>query len=165
MKHKQVKIGQIVRPFKVSGELKVKCFTDIPKERFKVGRSIILKAKDRDIETKILSFRMHQDHALITVEAIPDRNEAEKYRFIIIEQVVEADPTRITLSDLEGCQLLNFNEPIGIVTQALSYPASTVLRVKLNQGKEVMIPYIDQFVKHVDMEKQMIYCELIEGFI
>jgi 16S rRNA processing protein RimM len=165
MKQKKVKIGQLVRPFKVLGELKVKCFTDIPQERFKVGRTIILKTKDRDIESKILSFRMHQDHALITCDAIPNRNEAEKFRFVIIEQIVEVDPSRITLSDLEECQVYNFNELIGVVSQALSYPASTVLRVKLNQGKEIMIPYVDQFIKDVDLEKKIIYCELIEGFI
>jgi 16S rRNA processing protein RimM len=165
MKQKKVKIGQIVRPFKVLGELKVKCFTDIPQERFKVGRTIILKTKDRDIESKILSFRMHQDHALITCDAIPSRNEAEKFRFVIIEQIVEVDPTRITLSDLEECQVYHFNELIGVVSQALSYPASTVLRVKLNQGKEIMIPYVDRFIKDVDLEKKIIYCELIEGFI
>jgi 16S rRNA processing protein RimM len=165
MKHKRVKIGQIVRPFKVLGELKVKCYTDIPQERFKVGNTIILKSKDHDIETKILSFRMHQDHALITCDAIPDRNEAEKFRFVIIEQVVEVDPTRVTLSDLEGCQVFNFNESIGVVTQAMSYPASTILKVKLHEGKEIMIPYVDRFVKHVDLETMSIYCELIEGFL
>ena len=40
MSKKQIKIGQIVRPFKILGELKVKCFTDIPQERFKVGSTI-----------------------------------------------------------------------------------------------------------------------------
>jgi 16S rRNA processing protein RimM len=165
MKQKQVKIGQIVRPFKVLGELKVKCYTDIPQERFKVGNTVILKTKDRDIETKILSFRMHQDHALITCDAVPDRNEAEKYRFVIIEQVVKVDPSRITLSDLEGCQVFNFNESIGVVSEALSYPASTILKVKLNQGNEIMIPYVDRFVKKVDLETMSIYCELIEGFL
>lgn len=165
MSKKQIKIGQIVRPFKILGELKVKCFTDIPQERFKVGSTIILKYLNQDIETKVLTFRMHQDHALITCDHIKDRTEAEKYRFVIIEKCVEVDPKRITLSDLEGCTVFNFKESIGVVTQALSYPAQNIIRVKLHDGREIMIPYVDQFIKEVDIQTSTIHCELIEGFL
>jgi len=165
MKQKRVKIGQIVRPFKVKGELKVKCFTDIPQERFQVGKTLILKVNQQDVETKVLTFRMHQDHALISVEGINDRTQAEQYRFVIIEQMVEVDSNRITLSDLEGCEVMNYNESIGVVSSALSYPAQTILRVKLHNQKEIMIPYVDQFVKNVDLSVSKIYVELIEGFL
>lgn len=165
MNKKQVRIGQIVRPFKISGELKVKCFTDLPQERFKVGSAIILKYLDKEIETKVLTFRMHQNHALITCDQIKDRNEAEKYRFVVIEKLIDADPLRITLHDLEGCVVYNFSESIGVVTQALVYPAHNIIRVKLHDGREIMIPYIDQFVKKVDLQTSIIHCELIEGFL
>jgi 16S rRNA processing protein RimM len=165
MSKKQIKIGQIVRPFKISGELKVKCFTDIPQERFKVGSTIILKYLNQEIETKVLTFRMHQDHALITCDHIKDRTEAEKYRFVVIDKKVDVDPKRITLSDLEGCIVYNFNESIGVVIQALSYPAHNIIRVKLHDEREIMIPYVDQFIKKVDVESSTIHCELIEGFL
>lgn len=165
MKQKRIKIGQIVRPFKVSGELKVKCFTDIPHERFKVGNKVILKLPQHDVETIIMSFRMHQEHALITCDAIVDRNQAETVRFVIIEQIVDVDPQRITLADLEGCRVYNYEESIGVVSQAISYPAHSILKVTLHNGKSVLIPYVDSFVKKVDLERSSIYCELIEGFL
>ena len=90
---------------------------------------------------------------------------SEKYRFVIIEKCVEVDPKRITLSDLEGCTVFNFKESIGVVTQALSYPAQNIIRVKLHDGREIMIPYVDQFIKEVDIQTSTIHCELIEGFL
>lgn len=165
MKQKPIKIGQIVRPFKIAGELKVKCFTDIPHERFKVGNKVILKTPQHDVETTIMSFRMHQNHALITCDAITDRNQAETVRFVIIEQMVAVDPKRITLHDLEGCTVHNYGVAIGTVAQAMAYPAQTLLSVKLYNGKTILIPYVDSFVVKVDLQSATIWCELIEGFL
>ena len=50
-------------------------------------------------------------------------------------------------------------------SSALSYPAQTILRVKLHNQKEIMIPYVDQFVKNVDLANSKIFVELIEGFL
>ena len=67
------------------------------------------------------------------------------------------------ISDIVDCEVYNNGTYIGKVTDVYQ-GAQAIIGVDVN-GKKVMIPYIDAFVKNKDIEHKRIDVSLIGGFL
>jgi 16S rRNA processing protein RimM len=54
---------------------------------------------------------------------------------------------------------------IGELTDVIQNTAQSVLEVKTAEGKEVLIPAVDAFMRNIDEEGRLIEVELIPGFL
>ena len=69
-------------------------------------------------------------------------------------------------SDLINCDVISQNNiNIGKVIKVEEYSANQTLRIKLENGKDLLLPFVKAFIKKVDIENKAIYVELIEGMI
>jgi len=76
-----LRVGRVVKPHGIDGELVVQPATDIPEERFDRGTSLTVTGGNSDCSSLMVSnFRWHQERILLETREINDRNEAEKYR-------------------------------------------------------------------------------------
>ncbi len=159
---KKLKIGKIANTHGIKGELKVISDSDFVEDRFAVGNTIIL---DDGLEVEVTSFRLHQDNVLITINNLDDINLVEKYKNMDVYFDLSKIPARkegFYLFQLEDLDVYMDNEKVGKVVE-VSKPSQTVLRIQL-KDREILLPYVDAFVKKVDLENNKIHINLIEGF-
>ncbi len=165
---KKTKVGQIVRPFGLKGEVKVKLYTDFPEERFSVRMPLFLSTAKEDVDVTVASFRMHQGFALVSFEGKPSIDDIEVYRnceLSIDESRIEHDEDEVYFFDLIDCSVVDENGVLlGIISEVIDSPAHAIIRVK-REGKDLLIPYVDAFVVDEDMDKKKITVRLIEGML
>lgn len=160
-----VRIGKIVNTHGIKGDLKVQIHTDFVEERFKKGQMIYIDYQGMKIEKVIYHARMHKNHILIAFDDELDINLVEKYKGCSIYAQKEEellDEGEFYVSDLIGLDVYNYGKHIGKVKDVRLYDHHDILVVE--GEKDVMIPYVDAFVKEENLDKGQIFVELIEGF-
>ena len=160
-------IGQIVNTFGVKGFVKVKPFTD-DLERFEELESIlVIKNKDM-IEMKIEEVKYQKNMVLLKLEGIDDMTMAEKYKGCYIK-IHRKDARKLPegtyfIADLIGASVYTEEgELLGKVDDIYNNKSSDIYVVKNELGKQILLPGIDEVIKHVDIENEKIIVHLLEG--
>lgn len=162
----KVTIGKIVNTHGIKGELKVKSMTDFEEARFAKGNHILLEYQGRMIDVTVLKYRYHKGHILLTLDGMQDINLVEKYKGCLLyadKDLDLLDEGEYYVTDLIGCEVYNYGQLIGKVSDVLLYDHHDVLVVE--GSKRIMIPYVDAFILSEDIDQKRIDVELIEGFI
>ena len=165
-----IKIGALIKPFGLKGEMRVYSMTDFPEERFSKGKTVYLNTEKGKEAFKIATYRVHKDEPLIRFEGHQDINLIEKYSKAEIEvkksdlhKLNEGEYYFFELKDLEVIdQKANI---IGTVLRVEEGAANNVLRVITPENKEVLIPYVPAFIKKVDLTAKRIIINVIEGLL
>lgn len=162
---KEVRLGKIVRAFGIKGEVKVALDTDLPEKRFVVGNVIHATLNQSKIDLVVKSFRMHQNHALVTFEGYNSIDDVSELVMTTLSTVIETDhEDRVAFFDLVGCSVIEKDNVIGTIIEVLDYPAHAVLKVKTD-SKTVLIPYVDAFILDVEPDKKIVTIQSIEGLL
>jgi 16S rRNA processing protein RimM len=165
---KKIKIGQIVRPFGLKGEVKVKLFTDFPELRFAIKTPLFLSTAKGDIDVVVASFRMHQGFALVSFEGKSTIEDIEIYRnseLFIDESRIEHGDEDVYFFDLIDCTVVDeVGNHLGTISEVIDSLAHAVIRVS-REGKDILIPYVDAFIIDEDMDEKKITVRLIEGML
>lgn len=150
----RVVVGRLGRPHGIRGEVTVEVRTDEPELRFAPGSSVFLSSgKSILIET----IRWHQNVLLVKFEKINDRNDSETLRGNLVE--VEVDDLDLPEDDDEfydrqllGLNVIEDGQQIGKVEDVLHLPGHDLLSIRLADGKEMLLPFVEQFVPDIDLE-------------
>src|SRR5699024_1463357 len=154
-------VGEIVNTHGLKGEVKVKRITDF-EERFHVGSTVYIKRGSLDfIPLKVDGFRKHQQFDMLhfegydTIESVATIKG--KQLFIKEEQLTELLPGEYYYHEIIGCKMYTVdNDYIGEIEAILSPGANDVWVVKDVEGKEILIPYIDDVVKKIDVDQKQV---------
>ena len=96
-----------------------------------------------------------------------DINLVEKYKncdiFISKDDIPLLSKGQYYFFQLKGCQVYHDNQFIGLV-KSVESGYQTILRIQ-NKDKEVLIPYVDSFIKSVDIDSNRIDVDVIEGML
>ncbi len=164
-------IGQIGKPFGLKGELKVMPYTSFIKERYCKGRKLLLenkKTKESFID-EIVSVRFGEKQTLIKLSSISTIEEAEAiYGFEIYMDKSDAPMPEgsYRIADLLNCQVIDENgSKLGIVKDVLSYAPKSTLRVEREKKKDFFVPFVDDFLIDVDIEKKTIKIKVVPGML
>lgn len=165
-----VKLGTIIGSFSLDGTLKVISTTDFAKERYKPGNTIYLFNKEKEyMELTVVSFRMNGKLDFVKVNEITTKEEAESYKgcdLLFNKEEASLPKGYYHFADLEGCEVfLEDSTSIGKVIKVEEYPAQNTLRVKTNDKKEILIPFVNAFIIKVDINNKKIIVRLIEGML
>ena len=141
----RLKVGKIVNTHSLRGEVKVISSTDFEEERFKKGSKLLI--------TRIDSI-----------------NEAEKFKNLQLkvdsENISELEENEFYFHEIIGCRVFDENNMLlGEVVEILTPGANDVWVIKGENGKEILIPYIADVVKNVDVQNKKIDIEIMEGLI
>lgn len=159
-----LEIGKIVNTFGIKGELKVVSESEFIDDRFATGN--ILYLGDEKTAVKVKSFRIHKGNVLLMLADTRDINDVLQY----VDQTVYADVESIEQLDhgfylfqLKGLNVYHQDECIGYVVDAYK-TVQTLIKVNLGD-KEVLIPFVDAFIKDVNLDENRIDIEVIEGLL
>lgn len=164
----KIVIGKIVGTHGLKGELKIRSNSDFANERFKKGNEIIIKYQNQDIKHQIITTRIHKGNYLVSFKDNQDINLVEKYIGSLVyankdKELLDEDEYFYT--DLIGLRVISTDgQEIGPVTSIYDNSRHDILNIDYH-GKNVAIPYVDAFIKEVDLEKETIIVELIKGLI
>lgn len=165
-------VGKIVNTQGIKGEVRVISTTDFPEKRYKKGNNLFLFLPKvvTPIQLTIKSHRRHKNFDLLLFEGYENINDAEKLRDGILKvpesQLGELDEGEFYFHEIIGCLVFTkHGEEVGKITEILTPGANDVWVVKGKNGKEVLIPYIDDVVKKVDVKEKIILIDPIEGLL
>lgn len=67
--------------------------------------------------------------------------------------------------ELIDLKAFNGEDYIGQITGIENYGSDDLLKIKLKTGKEILVPYINEFIKDINLTNKTIHLNLIEGFL
>ncbi|MCR5079456.1 MAG: ribosome maturation factor RimM [Bacilli bacterium] len=155
----------------VRGEFKAYCLTDFPKERLKKGRSyFFFNEKTQESSSFTLhSWRDASPFLILKFDAIDTIEQAEQYLGLFLA-IPKEDATlpdnHYFISDLIGCKAYSDEgAELGEVIDVFSYSPINNLRIRKEGRKDIQVPFLDEFVKEVDIASKKVVVHLIEGML
>ena len=167
----RLKVGKIVNTHSLKGEVKVISSTDFEEERFKKGSKLLITRGNQLIREVIVeSYRNHKNFLLVKFEGIDSVEEAEKLKNLQIkidsDEVEELEENEFYFHQIIGCQVFDENDRnLGEIIDILTPGANDVWVIKGEEGKEILIPYIEDVVKQIDITNKKVNIEVMEGLI
>lgn len=165
-------VGKLVNTHGVKGEARIISKTDFREERYKPGNKLFLFMPDSDdsIELTVKTHRIHKSFDLVTFEGYENMNEIEKMKGGILKvpesQLTELEEDEFYYHEIIGCTVTTLaGDEIGKVREILTPGANDVWVIKGKGGKDVLIPYIEDVVKKVDVKEKSIIIDPIEGLL
>lgn len=165
---KYLNVGKIVTTHGIKGEVKIKVETD-DLSRFDKGSKLYLGKDEKHIQKEIIidNARNQKDMILLSFNKITNINDVLEY--VGLNLYVDIDEVRedgeIYYDDLIGCNVLVNDNVIGVVEDVMEVPQGEILRIKKQNGKTALVPYVDEFIEEVDIDKKEIIINPIEGLL
>lgn len=159
-----IAVGRVLRPWGLRGDLKVQSLTDFP-ERFDPGSRLWLAERERTVERS----RSQTGALYVKFSGIADATDAERYRGLLIE-VPEAALPPLDVNEFYHHQLVGLRvtlgdgEDLGTVREVLATGGNAVLVVDGPRG-EVLLPFIEDVVRSVNLTEGVVTAELIDGLM
>ncbi|GKS80886.1 ribosome maturation factor RimM [Ligilactobacillus pabuli] len=162
-------VGEIVNTHGIRGEVKVLATTDFAAERFAPGEILYVKqGSQKPVKLTVKSHRQHKQFDLLTFEEITNINEAEQYKGSQL-QVTEQQQTPLEDGDYYYRQIIGLevysleDELLGKISEVMETGANDVWVVRRPNGKEVLLPAIKDVIQKVDLDKQRVIVDWLEG--
>ncbi|MFH5877879.1 ribosome maturation factor RimM [Arthrobacter sp. NA-172] len=151
----QLQVARIGKPHGIRGEVTVQVLTDAPGDRFVPGTEFVVEPAKAGPLT-ISSARWNKDILLLGFEEISTRNQAEEIRgaklFIETEELDEDDDEGWYEHELVGLDARVGSESVGKVTGLNTMPVQDLLVIEGTDGKEILVPFVDEIVPEVNIE-------------
>ncbi|MCM3782989.1 ribosome maturation factor RimM [Neobacillus mesonae] len=163
-------VGKIVNTHGIRGELKVLPLTDFPEERFDKGSKLVIDTGEGHIPVIVESARLHKNMYVVRLQGYGNINEVEKYKGTMLkvssEYQTELGNDEFYFHQIVGCEVVtDEGETLGTIKEILTPGANDVWVVKTKEGKEILLPYIDEVILHVDVPNQKVTVHLMEGLV
>jgi 16S rRNA processing protein RimM len=150
-----IRIGLIVKPQGIRGEVKVQPLTD-DINRYKNLKEVIIDDKNYRVTSAIIG----GGTVFLSLFGVSDRNVAEtfrgKYIYVTRENAIPLEEGRYFIFDIIGCSVItDSGEEIGQVSDVFS-SRTDVFTVKCIDGRILRFPFLKDLVMSVDVEDKKI---------
>lgn len=150
----QLQVARIGKPHGIRGEVTVQVLTDAPEDRFVPGTEFVVEPASAGPLT-VESARWNKDILLLGFAGIETRNQAETLRgaklFIETEELEEDDDEGWYEHELVGLEARVGSQVVGKVAALHTMPVQDLLVIEGADGKEILVPFVEQIVPEVDV--------------
>ncbi len=150
----QLQVARIGKPHGIRGEVTVQVLTDAPGDRFVPGTEFVVEPASAG-PLIVESARWNKDILLLAFEGIETRNQAETLRgaklFIETEELDEDDDEGWYEHELVGLEARVGSQVVGKIAALHTLPVQDLLVVETPDGKEILVPFVEQIVPEVNV--------------
>ena len=150
---KYIRVGKLVNTHGLKGEVRILSDFRHKKNVFVKGMKLYIGKKKE--EFTINTYRFHKIYDMVTFDGFNNINDIEYLKGLnvyINEEDLKLDDG-IYSGKLIDFKVICNDKEIGKITQIIDTPANEVIRV----GEKILIPYVDEFIEKIDLEKKEVY--------
>ena len=149
-----LKIGVVVKPQGIKGELKVMPYTD-DANRFKKLKQVVIDGTTY----KVLGAKIGVDAVFLALDTVTDRNAAELFRgkslFVPRKDAIVPKENSFFIVDIIGCKIVTeTGKEVGVVKDVTS--AKTDIFTVDCGGKIMRFPFLKDLLVKVEIENKLI---------
>ena len=164
-----LRVGVIAKTHGIRGEVKVFPTTD-EKERFKDLKKVILDTGKEQKVLEIQSVRFFKNLVILKFKGIDNINDIEMYKgkdlLVTREDAVPLEEGEYFIADLLDLDVYSDeDEKIGVLYDVMQTGANDVYVVKTEEGKEILLPAIDECILDIDLEENRMTVHIMEGLL
>ena len=153
----RVCVGKIIGAHGVRGLVKLKSFTENPRDLTAYGALM----DDSSMEVKIDILSGGEKELIARIDGVEDRSRAETYKgkslYIDRAALPEATEHEYYHADLVGLTALSHDgRHIGTVTALHNFGAGDILEIENDAKDTTLLPFTRAFVPHIDLEHRQI---------
>ena len=157
----KVYIGKIVSTHGIKGELRILSDFQFKDKVFKIGNKLIIDDK----EYTIMSYRVHKNFDMVTLDDYKDINEVLfllKKKVYFDKDNLDLNDNEVLDSDLLKYKVMTSDGKEGIIKD-IFYASESNKIIRCLFDKEVLIPFNSPMIKEINKKDNVIIVELIEG--
>ncbi len=164
-----LRVGVISSTHGIKGEVKVFPTTDDP-NRFKLLDQVILDTGKELLPLEIEGVKFFKKMVILKFKGIDNINDIEKYRgkdlLVDREHAVDLEENEYFIYDIINSEVFtDEGEKLGILVEVMTTSANDVYVIKMENGKELLVPSIKDCVLNVDVENKKITVHLLNGLL
>lgn len=164
-----LRVGVISTTHGVRGEVKVFPTTDDPKRFLELAEVLVdTGSGTQPLAIKDVSF--FKNMVILKFEGIDDIDTALKYKgrdlLVTRENAVPLEPGEFFICDIIGSTVFEEDGKIfGTLKDVLQTGANDVFVVTMQNGKEALLPCIDDCIREIDVEGKRIVAYIMPGLV
>lgn len=165
-------VGKIVNTHGIKGECKVYSVTDFPEERYQKGSKLFLvhSTLSEPLPVTVESARLQKNTYIVKFKEFSSINEMEKFKDgalkVSEEDRLELEEDEFYYDDIIGCEVWSDDgSKLGTVKEILKTGANDVWVVKREQGKDILLPFIEDCILEVNPEENKVIVHVLEGLM
>lgn len=164
-----LKVGVITSTHGIRGEVKVYPTTDDLK-RFTYLKECILDTGKQKLPLEVEGCKFFKNQAILKFKGFDNINDIEKYKgsglYVTRENAVPLEEGEFYIADIIDAKVYEADGScLGILTDVLETGANDVYVVKMENGKELLIPAIPQCILDVNVEEPSVTVQLMKGML
>ena len=163
----ELQIGRVVKSHGVKGEVAVELLADESEEHIVPGAVLTGRQAGKERQLTVKTVRPHQKRLLVTFEEVPDRTAADSLRgmkFVAAPLERDEDSDEYYNHELIGLLVRHDGAEVGKVTGVMDAPNRKILEIDY-RGKEVLVPFVMDFVPELDVEEGFLTITPPEGLL
>lgn len=166
---KILQVGAVTSTHGLVGEVKVFPMTDDVR-RFKKLKKVLLDTGKDMLELEVAQVKFFKQMVILKFKGYDKIEDVMGFKgkslYVTRENAVKLKKNEYFIADLIGMKVYDDGEAyLGELTDVMATGANDVYVVKMESGKEVLIPAIRQCILDVDVEEGRMEVHLLEGLL
>lgn len=166
---KILQVGAVTSTHGLVGEVKVFPMTDDVR-RFKKLKKVLLDTGKDMLKLEVAQVKFFKQMVILKFKGYDKIEDVMGFKgkslYVTRENAVKLKKNEYFIADLIGMKVYNDGEAyLGELTDVMATGANDVYVVKMESGKEVLIPAIRQCILNVDVEEGRMEVHLLEGLL
>ncbi len=162
------RVGVIANTHGIRGEVKVFPTTDDVK-RFDYLKEAYIDAGKEKIKVEVSNVRYFKNLVIVKFKGIDNINDIERYKgkdlLVTRENALPLEEGEYYLADIIGANVYTEDGILfGSLEDVIETGANLVYSVQ-HEGKEVLLPVIDDCVKEVNVEEKKVIIHIMKGLL
>lgn len=163
------RVGVISNTHGIKGEVKVFPTTDDP-TRFKTLKQVFVDTGREQIQLTITGCKFFKNLVILKFKDIDNINDVEKYKgkdlLVTRENAIPLYEGEYYIADLIDLEVHDeADNKIGVLYDVMQTGANDVYVIHLDDGREVLLPVIDECVLDVNISAGFVKVHIMEGLL